>query len=217
MTEDEENIHHDDGRLLLEVARTSHTPALDIKAAGLTTRIQELRAMAGVPQDPLWHPEGDVLAHSLLTADAAAQWCSNYDLPEVRRQIVVLAALFHDVGKSNTTRITEHRITSLGHAEEGAKVLLYAADRMRWNRTLTTAVVALVREHMVHLSVIGEPSDRAIARLSRRLRHAGTSIDEWAILVAADGASRGSAATPNRAAPWLRASSSPGDRYAAPH
>lgn len=205
----------DAGGALRIVARTASEPSIELIRQALVARVPELAALANVPQDPGWHPEGDVLTHSLLAMDAAARICRDRDHPVDRRGAVVLAALLHDVGKPSTTRREGASVTSRGHAEVGEGIVLRVGDRLGWQVTETRAISALVRHHMAHVSVQGDPSPRAVARLQTRLLAAGTSLDEWSIVVDADGESRGSASRPNRAEPWLRVAAS-GDLPAPP-
>ncbi|WP_422880429.1 HD domain-containing protein [Microbacterium albipurpureum] len=160
-----------------------------------------------VPQDPRWHPEGDALTHSLLAADLAAELYDRSDLPLDRREVVVLGALLHDVGKPATTRVRDGRITSRGHAEVGESLVIEMGARMGWPASLTNAVAALVRHHMAPVSVAGAPTRGAVRRLRARLLKANTSLEEWGIVVDSDGASRGPGAIPNRSEPWLRVGS----------
>ncbi|HEX6187859.1 MAG TPA: hypothetical protein VFZ40_07250, partial [Pyrinomonadaceae bacterium] len=53
----------------------------------------ELKALIDVPQEPEWHPEGDVWIHTLLTVDRARE--SIDDLPYAKQVTVMLAALAH--------------------------------------------------------------------------------------------------------------------------
>ncbi|WP_229662391.1 hypothetical protein [Agromyces bauzanensis] len=57
---------------------------------------------------------------------------------------------------------------------------------------------------MAHLSVRGEPTPRAVRRLRDRLHAAGTSLDEWGIVVRCDGEARGPAARPDASRSWRR-------------
>jgi tRNA nucleotidyltransferase (CCA-adding enzyme) len=140
----------------------------------------------------------------LLAVDEAAKLWDAQGGNAERREVVVLGALFHDVGKPSTTVIDGGSVTSRGHAEVGGRIVLDMGERLEWPAELTRAVAGLVRNHMAHVSVQGDPSRRAVSRLRTRLADAGTSIEEWAIVVAADGAARGGAAITNRAEPWLR-------------
>lgn len=203
--------HHADdhaGDALRRIARHSTEPSKELLREGLISRLPELAALDSVPQDPRWHPEGDVLTHSLLAVDAAARLWDAVPGPIDRREIVVLAALFHDVGKPATTRSDGDSVTSHGHAELGGEIVLRMGSRLGRPDRETTAIAALVRHHMAHVSVQGDPTRKAVGRLSRRLTDAGTSLSEWSLVVAADGAARGSAATGTRAEPWLRVASS---------
>lgn len=118
--------------------------------------------------------------------------------------IPVLAALFHDVGKPQTTRRQDGRITSHGHAERGADLFRTMGRRLALPRPLVVAVAAIVETHMAHLSVRGEPTPKAVRRLRDRLLAAGTSLDEWGVVVRCDGEARGPAARPDASEPWRR-------------
>jgi putative nucleotidyltransferase with HDIG domain len=195
------------GDALRRIARTAAEPSIELLREGLIARIPELAALGSVPQDPRWHPEGDVLTHSLLAVDAAARLWDARPGPNDRREIVVLAALFHDIGKPATTRSDATSVTSHGHAEVGGEIVFEVGGRLGWPSREVGAVAALVRHHMAHVSVQGDPTRRAVGRLSRRLTEAGTSLDEWSLVVSADGAARGSGSVVSRAEPWLRVAS----------
>ncbi|KJL31963.1 HD domain-containing protein [Microbacterium azadirachtae] len=196
------------GDALRRIARHATEPSKELLRERLIRCVPELAALGSVPQDPRWHPEGDVLTHSLLAVDAAAEQWDAAPRPIDRREIVVLAALFHDVGKPATTRSDGDSVTSHGHAELGGEIVLRIGSRLGWPDRETAAIAALVRHHMAHVSVQGDPTRKAVGRLRRRLTDAGTSLAEWSLVVAADGAARGSASTGSRAEPWLRVASS---------
>jgi len=52
--------------------------------------------LIGVPQEPEWHPEGDVFVHTQLVVDRARERINDLDYP--RKVTVMLAALSHDFG-----------------------------------------------------------------------------------------------------------------------
>ncbi|HLU39273.1 MAG TPA: hypothetical protein VK081_07795, partial [Planctomycetota bacterium] len=58
---------------LREILRTADIPSAALRDAGIIDEIPELAALAETEQDPGWHPEGDVLVHSLWAADLAAE------------------------------------------------------------------------------------------------------------------------------------------------
>lgn len=193
------------GAALLAIAREAAVPSEAIRDAGLIEAIPELRALGETPQDPGWHPEGDVLVHSLWAADLAAAHAIEHDLDPDQRELLVLAALFHDIGKPLTTRHHDDgRISSHGHAERGAEVFHAMGRRLGLPRPLTAAVAAIIETHMAHLSVRGDPTPKAVRRLVHRLHGGGATLDDWAVVVRCDGEARGPAARPDASEPWRR-------------
>lgn len=77
----------------------------------------ELAALQGVPQQPEWHPEGDVDVHTWLAVDLARSLIE--DLPYSKKIAVLLGTLCHDFGKPATTRLLDGKWRALGHDEAG--------------------------------------------------------------------------------------------------
>ena len=192
------------GAALLSIARQSPVPSRAIRDDGIVDAVPELGALAATPQDSYWHPEGDVLVHSLWAADLAAAYADERDIHPDRRVLLVLAALFHDLGKPDTTQKKDGRIMSHGHAEHGAELIRAMGRRLELPRPIVKAAAAIAETHMAHVSVHGEPSPKAVRRLRGRLEAAGTSLDDWALVVRCDGEARGSAARPDASVPWIR-------------
>ena len=160
-------------KLLLE----SNRPSVGLRLLmdwGLAAAVApELVPLVGTPQDPEWHPEGDVWTHTLLTADQAAGLREGLDRP--RALAVMLGALCHDLGKPGTTAIEDGRIRSRGHEEAGVPPTLALLDR--WNLhtllgyDLRGQVVALVANHLKPGQLYADRSrvsDGALRRLARR-------------------------------------------------
>lgn len=194
------------GRLLRTILRGSAVPSDDLRAARLIDEIPEHAALARTAQDPTWHPEGDVLVHSLWAADLAAEHAVHSNASPDLRERLVLAALWHDIGKPETTRRRNGRLTSYGHAERGAEIAIALGRRLELPSALARGVAEIVATHMVHVSVSGDPSPKAVRRLVNRLAGAGTSLEEWAVVVRCDGEARGAAARPDASLAWLRVS-----------
>jgi tRNA nucleotidyltransferase (CCA-adding enzyme) len=110
----------------------------------------EIKRLEGVPQDPEWHPEGDVFVHTKLVVDGARQ--SIEDLPYAKKVTVMLAALAHDFGKPATTEFLEGHYRSRGHEEAGVAPTENFLDRLNIHTLagydVRAQVVALVREHL---------------------------------------------------------------------
>lgn len=143
-------------------------------AAGLLDQTPELRRLVGVPQDPVWHPEGDVWEHTLRAVDAAAglrEGDPAHDLP------LMLGTLAHDLGKATTTRFFGGRWRSYWHDVEGAAPARSLLARIGAPESLASPVEELVRTHLQPFWLIDQASGaRAYRRLARRLDDAGVSL-----------------------------------------
>jgi tRNA nucleotidyltransferase (CCA-adding enzyme) len=133
----------------------------------------ELATLKGVEQEPDWHPEGDVLTHTLLVCDRARESVEDLDYP--RRVTLMLAALCHDFGKPSTTEFVEGRTRSRGHDEAGVAPTLAFLDRLKLftldGYDVRAQVAALVREHLKPGEFYRkreEVTDGAFRRLARR-------------------------------------------------
>lgn len=132
----------------------------------------EIQSLIGVPQDPEWHPEGDVFVHTLLVVDRARELID--DLPYARQVTVMLAALAHDFGKPPTTQFLEGRWRSRGHEDAGVEPATRFLDRMNVHTIdgydVRRQVIALVREHLKpgefykKREEVGEGAFRRLAR-----------------------------------------------------
>src|SRR5687768_1588009 len=132
----------------------------------------EIKALEGVPQDPEWHPEGDVFVHTKLVVDRAHDLVE--ELPYGKQVTVMLAALAHDFGKPATTEFIEGRYRSRGHEEAGVAPTQSFLERLNIHTLsgydVRARVVALVREHLKpgefykKRDEVGEGAFRRLAR-----------------------------------------------------
>ncbi|HEV7397564.1 MAG TPA: HD domain-containing protein [Pyrinomonadaceae bacterium] len=110
----------------------------------------EILALIGVPQDPEWHPEGDVFIHTKLVIDEARKLID--DLPYAKKVTVMVAALAHDFGKPATTEFLEGRWRSRGHEEGGVAPTENFMETLNIHTIdgydVRSQVIALVREHL---------------------------------------------------------------------
>ena len=88
----------------------------------------ELKALTGVPQQPEWHPEGDVDVHTLLAVDVARTLVD--ELPYPKKIAVLLGTLCHDFGKPATTEMIDGKWRSFGHDEAGIAPTESFLDRL---------------------------------------------------------------------------------------
>ena len=133
----------------------------------------EIQSLIGVPQDPEWHPEGDVFVHTLLAVDRARELIDG--LPYARQVTVMLATLAHDFGKPPTTQFLEGRWRSRGHEGAGVEPTKRFLDRINVHTIdgydVRGQVIALVREHLKpgeFYKKRDEVGEGAFRRLARR-------------------------------------------------
>jgi len=156
---------------LVEVDRLAVLPPVD--------------ALRGVPQDPVWHPEGDVFVHTMKVLDCAAALAGS--LPEEQAEVLLWAALCHDLGKPETTTNEGGRIRSLRHEQAGARITRQWLESFRLPRRRVRAVETLVRHHLAPLQLVSAGAGpRAYRRLARRLAAAGLTVIELERLARAD-------------------------------
>jgi tRNA nucleotidyltransferase (CCA-adding enzyme) len=149
----------------------------------------EIRAMQGTPQDPEWHPEGDVFVHTCHCCDALVRLSEWQQADEETRIVLSLALLAHDFGKAVTTeksmRDGQERIISPGHEEAGVLLAELFFRRINAPWAIVERVAPLIRNHMAHVMTI---TDRSVRRLSKRMEP--ETIFNLCVLMTADSMGR---------------------------
>src|SRR6185503_8732783 len=129
-------------------------PSIGLQA-GLTLGVIEklfpdVHALVGCPQEPAWHPEGDVWIHTLQAVDLAAGYLDGLGYP--RQVVVMLGTLCHDLGKPPTTKVIDGRIRSLDHEDQGIAPTQRVLDRLNIHTMdgydVRKQVVAIVADHL---------------------------------------------------------------------
>jgi tRNA nucleotidyltransferase (CCA-adding enzyme) len=137
-------------KLLLGAARPSIGFDLGLELGVLERLFPELQALVGCPQEPEWHPEGDVWVHTLLVIDQART--RTEDLPHPQQVALMLGAVCHDLGKPVTTAYVDGRIRSLNHEEAGVAPTLAVLDRLKVQTLggydVRHQVIGLVAHHL---------------------------------------------------------------------
>ena len=151
----------------------------------LERRHPMLSRLVGCEQSPLNHPEGDVWQHTLQVVDICARLKKQSQDPEV----LMFAALLHDLGKPATTCIRNGKITAYGHDLEGEKLARIFLNQLNASKSLIAGVEKLVREHMHPVLLYKtrqQVSDKAIRKLVNRV-----NVRELLLLAEADFKGRG--------------------------
>jgi tRNA nucleotidyltransferase (CCA-adding enzyme) len=183
-------------------AEKSRRPSrgLDVlEQTGWLEHFPEIAALRGTPQEPEWHPEGDVFDHTRHCLDALAADAAWSALPEGRRGRLMLATLAHDFGKPATTARQERRgvmrWTSNGHEPAGGPIAAAFLRRIGAPLDLDAPVAAIVVHHLAHHHGQGPGFSAAhIRRLARKL--APATIADLALVMTADANGRPPLASP---------------------
>lgn len=139
-----------------------------LETVGWLRAYPELEALIGCEQDPEWHPEGDVWAHTGHVLDAFAR----ERLGDEEEDLVVgLACLCHDLGKPATTRFVDGRLRSRGHEAAGERPTRTFLARLTKRSRLVDDVVRLVVDHLKPRQLFGgQAGDAAVRRLAHRVK-----------------------------------------------
>jgi tRNA nucleotidyltransferase (CCA-adding enzyme) len=107
--------------------------------------LPELAACVGVPQNPAYHPEGDVFEHTMLVLDCAAGLRDQAKQPLA----FMLAALLHDLGKAVATQVQpDGKITAYGHERAGLELCERQLRRLTGQVRLIEYVKNMMWLHM---------------------------------------------------------------------
>ncbi|WP_189068924.1 AAA family ATPase [Deinococcus radiotolerans] len=142
-------------------------------SAELTPFVSLLAQLPDTRQDPQWHAEGSVAAHSALVVQGAHELADGADLRGERRAALILAAALHDVGKALTTRDVSDeqgvlRVRSPQHARRGRDALSFRLLDSGLPPSLIRTVLALVAaHHSLHRALDGH-LERGVPALARR-------------------------------------------------
>ena len=117
--------------------------------------LPEVVAMDGVPQPPQFHPEGDVLTHTLIMLGLLHD-----PSPEL-----AMGVLLHDIGKPPTYQVRD-RIRFDNHTKVGREMTEAICKRLRFSCEQTKHIAALVADHHKFMHV----QDMRPSKLKRFLR-----------------------------------------------
>jgi tRNA nucleotidyltransferase (CCA-adding enzyme) len=163
-----------------------------LRATGWIVHFPEIAVLAGVPQDPVWHPEGDVETHTMLVVNAAANIAKRENLEGDERAVLLFSALCHDFAKPATTQLRERegrmRWTSWGHESAGGPMAQAFLERIGIKSAIVDQVVSIVEHHLVSSSIGRDPTPRAVRRLAMHL--APASIAQLLRVIEADHSGR---------------------------
>lgn len=169
-----ERIWGEFGKLLLQAKRPSIGFALARELGVIRQLLPEMEPLYDCPQDPEWHPEGNVWIHTLMVIDKAREL--NGDLDRARLATIMLGAVCHDLGKPVTTAVIDGRVKSPNHEAMGVEPATRILDRLNINTLdgfdVRTQVLGIVVEHLrpIAFSKARETvTDGAFRRLAQKV------------------------------------------------
>jgi tRNA nucleotidyltransferase (CCA-adding enzyme) len=161
-------------KLLLQAPRPSIGLTLAWDLGVVHRLLPELVPMATCPQDPEWHPEGDVWTHTLMVVDEARARID--DLAKGPAVAMMVAAVCHDIAKPITTAMIDGRWRSPGHEEAGVAPSTAVLDRLNLHSLdgydVRRAVLGLVAQHLkpsAFHKVGAKVGDGAFRRLAQKV------------------------------------------------
>lgn len=111
------------------------------------------KEMQETPQSPIFHGEGDVFTHTMMVCDSLKSLPEFKEFNETQQNILYLAALLHDIGKTKTTVYQSDDWHSPNHAPVGSRMareflfkdggMSGSKDSMLFRETVCT----LIRNH----------------------------------------------------------------------
>ncbi len=110
----------------------------------LSVWFPELAALAGIPQNPSYHPEGDVWTHTMQVLDEAARLRAEANAP----LWFMLSALCHDFGKADATEDHSGVVHAYGHEQKGIPLVRRFLGRITGEVKLTDYVLNMTELHM---------------------------------------------------------------------
>ncbi len=150
-----ERITDELGKLLLLAKRPSLGFEFLRELGIISQDYPELHALIDTPQEPEWHPEGDVWIHTMLVVDQAAKMIrrgENADFTREEQLQTVFGALCHDLGKPATTHRAEKdgimRWRSPGHQEAGEAPTIAFCSRLRFSEAVSEAARLIALHHL---------------------------------------------------------------------
>lgn len=122
----------------------------------------ELSQLIDLPQDPVFHPEGDVWNHTMEVIVRAANYRDSTSNPLG----FMLLALTHDFGKITTTEFIKGRYHAYRHETEGLPLITEFLARLIGEKDIRRYVLNMVPLHMKpNVAAYSRPSVKSTNRM----------------------------------------------------
>ena len=148
-----ERVYLEWTKLLLKSPKPSQGFALMRELGILEHYFPELYTLIGVHQSPVWHPEGDVWVHTMMTLDAMQQELKmkneKLNMDAKQKLKFLFAILCHDLGKAVSTTVdAAGNIRSIGHEQTGLDFTKRLMYRLMDEHDFIESLLPLVEHHL---------------------------------------------------------------------
>jgi len=181
-----ERIYTEFVKLLLKPSKPSIGFEL-MRELGILRYFPELEAIIDVPQDPKWHPEGDVWVHTMMCVDKMSEQLAvsseQLRADDKTKLKYMFAILCHDFGKARTTTINEdENIRAIGDEETGIEPTRNFLYRLTSEHDFIESILPLVEHHLKPSQFYKNGAkSKAIRRLATKV-----NIEELVFVAKAD-------------------------------
>lgn len=177
-----ERIYEEFKKLFLKSRKPSIAFEL-MKELGVLKYFPELNALINCIQDEVYHPEGDVWIHTMMTLDEMAKIINDNNIKDEYRILYLFyGILCHDFGKPFCTKEINGKITSHKHEILGIKPTISFLSKLTNEKKLIEIVCSLVKNHLAPFQLyLAESSLKAIKRLSLKV-----NIEDLCLVCLAD-------------------------------
>jgi len=173
-----ERVYAEFQKLLLKSPKPSIGFEL-MRELGVLKYYPELKNLIGIPQDPKWHPEGDVWRHTLMAIDKMAELKRGNKKEDLK---LLFAVLCHDFGKATHTQIKSNKISAWGHELAGAELTKKFMYRLTNEHNFIKDISLLVEYHMIPTQYFNNRvKNKTIRKLSTKI-----NIENLVIVAKAD-------------------------------
>ena len=183
-----------DWNTLLECLPKAPDFAYDWSGLAQTALQPYFEKLAQTPQNPEYHGEGDAWTHTQQVCRELAKLEAFRSLPQQQRQMLALAALLHDIGKTRTTKLEDGKWVSPGHSAAGMHMVRtflwteYGLCGSKEAQNFRETVCLLIRHHMLpaHILEQNAPERRLICLAANGQLCADFSLSLLFLLAEAD-------------------------------
>ncbi len=174
-----ERVYEEFKKLLLKSPQPSKGFVLMRELGIIKKYYPELDVIIDVPQSPIWHPEGDVWTHTMMTVDKMVTLKIGKEKHDLKMMFSILC---HDLGKATHTQIQAYKISAIGHEKAGIEPTKSFLYRLTNEHDFIDSILPLVLYHLApSIYYRGGAKNSTIRKLSTKV-----NIEELVMVARAD-------------------------------